>query len=114
MLQTMTFKPGQSGNPRGRPRGTEREKVITQMLTSALNEAHASGDKSKMRAVIDAWIEAAIGGELSAIIAIADRLEGKPIMSIDHSGELDVVPRTISAEPLTEQQWIERFGASQH
>lgn len=71
----MAFKKGTSGNPAGRP---EKAKAITQMLTSALNEAHGSGDKTKMRAVIDAWIAAAINGELPAIIAIADRIDGKP------------------------------------
>lgn len=71
----MPWKPGQSGNPSGKH---EKPKPITQMLKSALNEACESGDKTKMRAVIDAWIAAAIGGELGAITSIADRIDGKP------------------------------------
>jgi hypothetical protein len=71
------FTKGKSGNPKGGH--SPKAKAITQMLTSALNEAYEGGDKSKMRAVIDAWIKAAINGELPAIMAIADRIDGKPV-----------------------------------
>lgn len=74
----MTWKKGQSGNPSGRPLGATADKPVAQMLISALHEVVEKGSKTKLRAIIDKWIEAARNGESWAIVAIADRLDGKP------------------------------------
>ena len=70
----MTFQPGNQEAKKG---DRTKARVITQQLTSALNEAYEGG-VPKIRKVIDAWIANAIGGDQAAINAIADRMDGKP------------------------------------
>ena len=72
----MVFKPGQSGNPGGR----RRDKIATQELIIALNER--DGDANKLRKVIDALIAKAKEGDVAAINAIMDRVEGKVAQDI--------------------------------
>lgn len=78
------FRPGQSGNPGGRPRGLS----LATLLRDALLETGgvvSSPDHSRTRAeqlvmkLLDAGINA---GELAAIIAIFDRIDGKPRQSV--------------------------------
>jgi hypothetical protein len=71
----MHFKPG---NEEYKKADHKKQRVVTQQLTSALNEAYQGGDKTKLRAVIDTWIANAINGDQAAINAIADRIDGKP------------------------------------
>jgi len=59
-----TWKPGQSGNPKGKPRGT-RNKATT--LISSLMESNAES-------ITLAVIEAAQAGDLSAAKLVLDRL----------------------------------------
>jgi hypothetical protein len=71
----------------GRP---PKEKSFANMLNIAIREATASGG-TKLRAVADALIEKAIGGDVSAIREVADRIDGKVAQAI--VGELSVVRR---------------------
>lgn len=70
----MTFQPG---NQEQKKADRKKPRVIAQQLTSALNEAYGDGDRTKLRAVIDKWIELAIAGDMQAINAISDRVDGK-------------------------------------
>ena len=76
------FKPGTSGNPRGKPAGTRSKS--TQLLLSLME-----GDAS---AITKAVIDAAIGGDLMAAKIILDRLippaKERPI-NVDLPGTTD-------------------------
>jgi hypothetical protein len=91
----MQFQPG---NQESKKADHKRARVITQQLTSALNEAYDENDRTKLRAMIDTWIANAIKGDQSAINSIADRIEGKPMQSMEHSGH-DGGPIETNADP---------------
>ena len=75
----MAFEPGQSGNPAGRPKA---DKAFANMLRIAIKQAHDEG-RDKLRAVADALVDKAISGDVQAINAIADRLDGKVPQAVD-------------------------------
>jgi len=74
------WKPGQSGNPKGRP-------PKGQSLTDALKE------RVDKQAIADKLYEMAIEGDISALKYIYDRVDGKPGESIDlnHQGEVRII-----------------------
>lgn len=67
------FEKGQSGNPGGRPK--------VKAWRDALERAVSSNDKKKKRPRLDliaeACIDAALGGDITAMKEIGDRLDGK-------------------------------------
>ncbi len=69
----MTWKPGQSGNPRGRL----AEKLFADAVRMAVNEDDGTGQR-KLRRIAEKLVDAAMGGQGWAIQQIADRLDGKP------------------------------------
>ena len=68
------FKPGQSGNPGGRPRN-----LVTNQLRELLTE-------DKAQDILEKLIQMAQAGNLQAAQYIIDRLDGKPIQALEHSG----------------------------
>jgi hypothetical protein len=88
------FKPGQSGNPKGRPKGRKNFKT---MFVEALNKNVKVRDKkrtrtvSKLQAMIEVMINKALAGDLSAfakVVQILERFgfEWQPVPTIDISG----------------------------
>lgn len=73
----MKFVKGKSGNPGGKP----ADKPFTDALRLAIHRAH--GDRRRLDNVANALISRAEAGDVSAIVAIADRLEGKPLQQIE-------------------------------
>jgi hypothetical protein len=73
----MPFEPGVSGNPGGKPKSTKQFKDA---LLLAVNRA--DGDKVKLAQIAEALVEKAIAGDVQAINAVADRLDGKPVQAI--------------------------------
>lgn len=71
----------------GRP---PSEKTFANMLRVAIKEAHADGG-DKLRAVADALVAKAIGGDVPAIKEIADRLDGKVPQAIVGDAEHDPI-----------------------
>lgn len=76
------FQPGQSGNPRGRP---PNEASITPWLRRLLAEKRAG--KLRAEHVAEAWISAAEGGDVNAIKALTDRVDGKVPDAVDVTSE---------------------------
>ena len=68
----MTWKKGQSGNPKG------REKVFADAVRLAVNEVDPVTGLKKLRVIAEAMTTAAMAGEPWAVQQIADRLDGKP------------------------------------
>lgn len=63
----MTFKPGQSGNPRGRPKETS--------LTAYARLLVKQADRRKK--IVKAWLNKAESGDLKALEMLLERLDGK-------------------------------------
>lgn len=79
------FTPGASGNPTGKSK--------TQWLTNALRMKLAE-DPARAKTIAEKVITMAEGGDLEATKLIWDRLEGKPVQSI----EIDATVSSLSAE----------------
>jgi|SRR5262244_907152 len=77
-LREHCFRPGQSGNPGGRPKGTLRD-----LLNERLDEIDPRTQKTYGRLLAEALVRAALGGNVEAFKAIADRIEGKPRLSVE-------------------------------
>jgi len=74
------FRPGKSGNPKGRP----RTRGLLTALRATLGEVRKDG-RTIEQALVDALIGQAFRGrsKLSALQTIFDRLEGRPKMQLD-------------------------------
>jgi hypothetical protein len=89
------WKPGQSGNPRGRPKRT----LFDGDLRAALKRNR--GQRSKE--LVEALIEKAKSGDVSALKLVAERIAGKPRPSEIVQGTPD--------EKLTREQVQQRLAA---
>lgn len=78
----MTFVKGQSGNPGGRP----KTKPLTALILKELDKK-APGTKFR-QGELAVWklVQLAIAGEGWAIKEILDRVEGKAVQPLEHSG----------------------------
>lgn len=74
------FKPGQSGNPKGRPRTPEG---LREALTELFTSEHQG--KPALEAILYKLLEKAIKGDIRAAEALLDRAYGKPRQAIDHT-----------------------------
>lgn len=82
------FKPGQSGNPKGRPKGVLHSKTrlkrlleLTEDLTNPITkeiEGFSVAEQMDLAQIIKAR-----KGDTKAYIALLDRLEGKPTQNVD-------------------------------
>lgn len=93
-----SWRPGQSGNPKGRPKSGKR---LTDVLRRVLAEPAKEG-KTKADELADVLVGLAQKGDLDALKYIYDRLDGKPTESQEISGpggkplELQVVERIVT------------------
>jgi hypothetical protein len=70
----------------GRPAGSEnKDKPFRDALRMEITEA--GEDRKRLRTVARALLDKAEGGDVAAIKEVADRLDGKPAQSHEHSGE---------------------------
>jgi ribosomal protein L17 len=68
------------------------EKSFTNMLRIAIAQAMDGPDGErvpKLRMVAEQLVSLALKGDLQAIREIADRIDGKPMQAIEHSGEIE-------------------------
>ena len=89
------FKPGVSGNPKGRSSEEQRaaaflSKALFERLPQIASKAglHKRG-RTFTQKVADVWIEQALDGNVGAIVAMANRIEGCPATSVAVSGTED-------------------------
>jgi hypothetical protein len=73
-IPATAFKPGQSGNPKGRPKSGS---TIADVLRD-IGQQKKNG-KTKLQIVLDKVMEMAMRGYMPAIEFIADRTEGKAL-----------------------------------
>lgn len=74
------FKPGVSGNPKGRP---PKEHCLTDLLKEALEQEHNKTGKTKKQMIIDKMYELANEGDVSILKYLFDRIDGKPLQQIE-------------------------------
>ncbi len=70
------FKPGQSGNPRGRPKSITLSEAYRKML-AAVDETDPER-RTRAEVLAEQMYAKAKTGDVSALREIADRVEGKP------------------------------------
>lgn len=97
------FKPGQSGNPKGRPKGVPNAKTrMARFLELSINGKNPITKDDEMFTVAELMdlqvISKAIKGDLQAWEKINDRLEGKAKQTTEHSG---TVTQNINLDNLT-------------
>jgi len=103
------WKPGQSGNPKGRP---PKNLSITSLVKEKLEQEGPEG-KTNAELIADAIIELAVSGDLSAIKELLDRTDGKVIDRTDHTFYGEGLPeilaklRGYSSPELTDTKLIE-------
>ena len=100
--QGRPFPKGVSGNPGGRPRN---EDSLAAQLREVLAEVDEETGKTTGRLLAEKYVELGLGGNVMAITAIADRVDGKPAQSVTlkgdraeplhvrHSARLEVAPK---------------------
>lgn len=88
------WKPGESGNPKGRPKKGAR---FASALELELEAAHASG-ATLLSLVAKVLVAAALKGDIGAIREIADRLDGKARQSLEVTAVREIPPELLRAE----------------
>ncbi|MCA0372784.1 MAG: DUF5681 domain-containing protein [Proteobacteria bacterium] len=72
------FKPGQSGNPRGRPSGSKSMSTILRKALSERIEVNKGGKRikrTKLDIAVEQLVNKAAGGDLKAIVQLAHYIE---------------------------------------
>jgi len=78
-MRKKQWKPGQSGNPKGRPK---KPYCFADILSAILKEV-SEGNVTKLEALLREVYNHALKGESWAVNFIADRLEGKPKAALE-------------------------------
>lgn len=77
------FKPGESGNPKGRP---PKEWTMSAMYKQAAEEASETGEP-KYKIVARKLLELAEKGDMQAIKELGNRIDGMPKQSVELTGD---------------------------
>lgn len=81
------WKPGQSGNPKGKLKGTRHfSTLIREAITKVAEDTGTSDDKEIVRALV----EKAKAGDLKAVDMVLDRVDGKAEQTINLDGEMTI------------------------
>ncbi len=73
------WKKGQSGNPNGRPKSGF---ALNEYITELANTPVGRSKKTMLEAVVNTVYQEALGGNMTAVNFLADRVLGKPNQSI--------------------------------
>lgn len=85
-----SYKPGQSGNPKGKPKGSRnRSTIAKEMLEVMMNAKSLDGEDSKMTAeeamTAKMILKALSDGDVSAYKALMDSAYGTPKQTIEQN-----------------------------
>jgi Family of unknown function (DUF5681) len=121
------FKPGRSGNPKGRPKGSENRKTVLARVMGEMHEVVERG-KRRRRSTLNLLLlslrNRAAEGEVRAFRAYHDCLTRFAPQQPKHVGGYLVVPEPMTDEEfekaVAEQQrtlaedvhWLQRYGKS--
>jgi len=94
------FVPGQSGNPGGRPKEEVHVRELARARTAEAVQTLVDVMTSK---------RSPPAARVSAASALLDRGYGKPSQQVDLEGQL-FRPCDVSANPLTEEEWLAKYG----
>ena len=92
------FKPGQSGNPKGRPKGAKNRSTVIKRWLEAIDKGKnpMTGEVEEM-SVEDKMTLALIGkalkGDTQAYKALMDIAYGQPKQEIENTGQSEVITR---------------------
>ena len=101
------WKPGQSGNPKGRPKGSKNFSTLFRIAAKEVAEALALGKKPDAIQVelVKRGIKEGLGGNYSFYKDIMDRLYGQAVQRLKHDvdeeniGKLEELLRKIAEIP---------------
>jgi hypothetical protein len=102
------FKPGCSGNPRGRPRGAKARRTIVEDLARELHWVTEDGhqrQRTTLELIILRLRAKALSGDLRAIEAFRGILDRYDPQETTGGGAVLVVP-----VPMTAEEWCEAFA----
>jgi hypothetical protein len=86
------WKAGQSGNPNGRTSAEQKaDAEISKALLTRLPEVDPRDrhGRTYTQKLADVWIELGLEGNVSALVSLAERIEGKPPVAMNISGGMD-------------------------
>ena len=92
------FKPGKSGNPKGRPKGARSLSTILREMLEEPIDIVVDGKKERREfreVIIRKLLKKANDGDMRAIQEIFDRVEGKAQQNIDHTSGGEAIPPVI-------------------
>lgn len=98
----MAFVKGQSGNPGGRPKKGE---TLTDILRGYLNEPDPdSPPYTRKQMLAQALYSRAIEGDVVAIKYTYDRIDGKPVETVDntHDGTMVIMVKSVDGSKRDE------------
>lgn len=93
------WKPGQSGNPKGRPK---KDVSLTTLLKKYLNDVpnvlvdKKPNTKTWRELLVQAWLVGAYKGNATLFVQLLERLEGKMALPITGAEGADFIPSTLS------------------
>ena len=94
----MAFKKGISGNPGGK----SKYKIYSDALRVEVNRIDPNNpDRRKVNALAEKLVSCALAGEGWAFKEIGDRLEGKAVQPVEHSGTDDRDIKELTDAELT-------------
>jgi hypothetical protein len=82
------WKPGQSGNPKGRPKGAS---VVEPLLRKLSLDPNEYGEGLSARELAAKLYEKALEGDMKALSIVLDRVDGPVQQHLEHSGGLTQV-----------------------
>jgi hypothetical protein len=85
------FKPGQSGNRRGRPKGTSVSDRLRKVLQAGkIGDTKLPRGKKVADLLTELILKKALKGDAKFLHILLDRSEGKAPETVEHSGKLTV------------------------